>query len=342
MSARALYLDRSPGERRGAVYLDGHPERLLIEREGDPERARAGEVRRGRVRSLSKAFRGAFVDLGLERDGLMKLDAAAQGLSEGASVEVEVLAEGRADKGPTLRFRARSEGPPALLQPGPTLEQRLQVCAPGAAVVEGPKAREAADLAEEVALASRHLVGRGATVTIEPARALVAIDVDLGDAGAGHRKSILEANRLALRETARLLRLKSLGGLIVIDLAGPAREHELLLRSTREAFAADEPDVVYAGISRLGVLEIAKPWRERPLSETLCDREGRLSARTVAMRLLRDLEREGRADPGARLEALAAPDVAEEAGRWIGELGPRFSVRADLGRDRLSPDIRPL
>lgn len=338
LQGRSLFLDRSPGERRGVVLLNGLPERLLIERDGEPERARAGEVRRGRVRSLSRAFRGAFVDLGLERDGLMKLEGV-QGLSEGASVLAEVVAEGRGDKGATLRFHDRAEGPPELIRPALSLEARLRAYAPTAPVVAGDEAREAADLAEETALQTRHLVGRGAAVTIEQARALVAVDVDLGESGAS-KKQILDANRLAVRETARLLRLKGLSGLIVIDLAGAAREHEALLAAAREAFAADEPGVIYAGVSRLGVLEVAKPWRERPLSETFHDRDGRLSVRTVAGHLLRELEREGRADPGARLVGLASPEVAAEAQKYVAELGPRFSITAELGRDRLATDIR--
>jgi Ribonuclease G/E len=62
--ARRLYLDRSPGEARAVVTLDGRIERLFIDREGEPLRARLGETWRGRVRTVARGFRGAFVDLG--------------------------------------------------------------------------------------------------------------------------------------------------------------------------------------------------------------------------------------------------------------------------------------
>jgi hypothetical protein len=76
------------------------------------------------------------------------------------------------------------------------------------------------------------------------------------------------------------------------------------------------------------------------VSETLSDREGRLSARSVAQRLVRALEREGRADPGARLTAHAAPEVAAEAAPWVAQLGPRFAAAPDPGRAREAFEIR--
>jgi len=335
---RKLYLDVCPGERRGVVLLDGCPERLIIERSGEPLRPRTGEIWRGRIRSLSRAFRGAFVDLGLERDALMKLEGG-HSFSEGAAVEAQVAAEGREDKGATLRLIGPSQGAPGRLAEAPALETRLQAFAPEMEIKRGDIAREAADLAEEVVLATRHMLTRGPILTIERARGMIAVDTDLTDARATG-KGVLEANLVAVRETARLVRLKGLGGLLVLDLAGPAREHARLIGAAKEAFAPDEPGVVIAGVSRLGVLEIARPWRERPLIETLTDRDDRLTARSVAQRLVRALEAEGKADPGARLVAHCAPDVAEAVAPLVAVLGPRFSVTAELGRDRLNPDIR--
>ncbi|HYF22668.1 MAG TPA: ribonuclease E/G [Caulobacteraceae bacterium] len=339
MNGRTLWLDRSPGEVRGVVVLDGEPERLLIQREDEPDRARLGEVRRGRVRALAKGFRGAFIDLGLEQDGLLKLSADAPALTEGQAVEAEVAAEARADKAPSLRLRGLASGPPALLTPAPSLEERLRALAPDTTITTGEEAREAADEAEEAALAVRFALPRGLVMTVEPTRALIAVDVDLTEPGAS-RKTVLDANRAAIREAARLLRLKGLAGLVAIDLAGEAREHDALHAVAKDAFSPDQPGVVLAGISRLGLLQLAKPWRERPVRDVLTDPDGRLSARTVAARLLRALEREGRADPGARLTGVCAPEVAEHACRHVAALGPRFSITPELGRDRLSTDIR--
>src|SRR3569832_1936418 len=100
---RKLYLDVCPGERRGVVLLDGCPERLIIERSGEPLRPRTGEIWRGRIRSLSRAFRGAIIDLGLEHDALMKLENN-HSFSKNTTNKTQVAAEGREDKGATLRL----------------------------------------------------------------------------------------------------------------------------------------------------------------------------------------------------------------------------------------------
>ena len=97
MSRRALYLDEGFGERRGVVTLDGRPERLLIERDGDPARRRLGArfvarvaswTGRARWRSSTSAAEEAVLNLGPER----------KGLTAGRGVEVEIRAEARRGK----------------------------------------------------------------------------------------------------------------------------------------------------------------------------------------------------------------------------------------------------
>jgi Ribonuclease G/E len=337
-SLRRLYLDRCPGERRGVVTLDGRPERLLIERDGEAVLPRLGERWRGRIRRRLPHMGGAFLDLGAGPDALLK---GAANLPEGAAVEVEITAEARSGKGPAAVYRGQAEGTPARLSPGASLEARLRAFAPQSPLAEGDAAREAADLAEEAVLSLSVRIARGALLTIERTRALVAVDVDMGE-GSGPRTAVGAANLDAVRETARLLRLKGLGGVIVIDLIGRPGDPAQVKQAARLAFAPDEPGVVYGEISRSGVLEIAKPHRETPLAERLCDPDGRPSARTVAQGLVRRLLAEGRADPGGRLVARCAPDVAEAAlilEPALAEiLGKRFTIEADTSLTRM--DLR--
>ncbi len=72
----------------------------------------------------------------------------------------------------------------------------------------------------------------------------------------------------------------------------------------------------------------------------MCDADGGLSARSIAQRLVRALEREGAADPGARLVALCAPETAAALRPLAAELGPRFSVEEALGWERSKTDIQ--
>ena len=317
------------------VTLNGRFERLLIEREDEAPRPRLGETWRGRVRSLTPGFRGAFVDLGHEPDGLLALDAGAR-LAEGAIVEVEVTAEARDDKGPALRLLSAGEGKPQRLATLVPLEVRLRAFAPDAEIETGDAAREAADMAEDAVFAETYRVAPDVVLSVERTRGLTAVDVDVSRADAGREADLRGQSHRRLRGGAPGA-VQGLGGLVVIDLAGAAKERDSLIAAARDAFAPDEPGVVLAGISKLGVLELAKPWRVRPVAETLCDADGRLSARTMAQRLLRALEQAGRGDPGAaRVQAQAAPEVAAEAVRFLAALGPRFSIESEASLDRFT------
>ena len=335
---RRLFLDACPGERRGVVVLEGQPERLLIERDGEADRPRLGEIWRGRVGASAPGFRGVFIDLGAGPAGLLAAEAGASP-AEGAMLEVEVASEARADKGPVVRRRGPGEGAAGRVTAQASLEERLQAFAPGEAIFTGDAAREAADLAEEAALATVFPQADGLSLAVERTRGLTAVDVDLSRAGAGKR-TILDVNRRAVREAARLLRLKGLGGLAVIDLVGKASEHPEILAAAKTAFESDQPGVVIAGLSRLGVLELARPWRETPVEERLLDAGGAPTARTIAQRLVRALDRAGRADPGGQFVAACSPEVAERLDPLARELGPRFGVRGEAGRSRGDHDIQ--
>ncbi len=338
VSRRALFLDTLPGERRGVVALGGQPERLLIERDGEADRPRLGETWRGRIGAAASGFRGVFVGLGSGPAALLANEAGGQP-TQGATIEVEITAEARADKGPLVRRLGAGEGAPGRVTAQASLEDRLQAFAPEATIQTGRGARDAADLAEEAALATVHDLSDGLSLAIERTRGLIAVDVDMSKAQAG-KHGVLSANLSAIKETARLLRLQGLGGLVVIDLVGKASEHVPILAAAKAAFDPDQPGLVLAGVSRLGVLELARPWRETPVAERLLDADGLPTVRTLAQRLVRDLERAGRADPGAQLVGVCAPDVAEAAEALVTALGPRFGIRAEVGRAAGSTDIQ--
>ena len=340
ISERLLFLDRAPGEHRGVVLLDGRPERLLIERSDDAAVQRLGARGVARVRRIDRGLASAFLDLGEGPEAILPLTGEAASLAEGAAVEVEIAAEARRGKGAVARLVGAAEGPPRILSLAPSLVERLSAFAPGQPVGEGPLARDAADNAEDAALAIEHALAGGGSIAIEPTRALTAVDVDLGAARGDPRQAARRTNLAAIGEGARLLRLKSLGGLIVIDLIGASHDGAALTAALKAAFEPDQPGVSIGPISRFGVLQLTVPRRARPVMEILCDADGRASAATTALRLLRGLEREGAADGGARLIGRCAPAAAEAATPYIAELtdriGPRFEIRADptLRRDQ--------
>ena len=174
MSTRTLFLDRSIGEQRGVVLLDGRPERLLIVREGEPAVVQVGARVAARVRKVEPAFASAFLDLGDGHEALMSFKPDARPV-EGRLVEVEVRSEPRADKLATVRMIGAAEGAPRLLSAAPDLATQLSAFARDAAVVDGTAARSIADDAEEEALQTIHPLPGGGTLAIEPTRALVAV-----------------------------------------------------------------------------------------------------------------------------------------------------------------------
>lgn len=326
------------------VLLDGRPERLLLDRYdtalGGPQTPWLhGQALVARVARIDRGLGMAFLSCG--RD-LPELTAAVAGLVEGAAVSARVVAPARAEKLATARIEsATAEGPPGRQTARRSLIERLQAFAPGAPVERGAAARQAADLAQEQALAVDHPLPGGARLSLEPTRALIAVDVDVGGAAAGQdaKQGRRAANMAALRETARLLRLKGLGGLVVIDLAGKGHDGPALTRVAREAFAPDDPGVSLGAISRFGLLELQLPWRETPLAEQLCGAHGTVSAASLALALLRRIE--AQAGPSGRVRARCSPAVAQVAStlapRLAERIGARFTIVAD---DALSADFR--
>jgi Ribonuclease G/E len=338
--SRRLYLDRGPGESRGVVMLDGRPERLLIVRADDHPGQALGARSIARASRIERSLASAFLDLGEGPEAILPLTGAAKALAEGAATEVEIAVEARRGKSAVARLIGPAEGPPRLLTPAVPLIERLAGFSPGQVVAEGAEAREAADTAEDAALAIEHALPGGGAIAIESTRALTAVDVDLATAGGDARQAARRTNLAAIGEAARLLRLKSLGGLIIFDLIGAGHDGAALTKALAAAFAPDQPGVSIGPVSRFGVLQLTVPRGARPVAELLCDADGIASAKTTALRLLRGLEREGRADGGARLIGHCAAATALAAKPYIDDLtnrlGPRFEIRADpaLRRDQ--------
>lgn len=334
---RRLLLDEAPGERRGVVLLDGRPERLLIERDGEGPDAPLGSRWSGRVSAL--AGDRVFVELPHGPAGVMRTPPVPVTL--GAPVQVEVVSEAFGAKGPRLAWCAIGEGARRRLAAAPALVERLRACEPGTEVERGLLAREAADLAQEAALAVEHRFRGGLTLAVEPTRALTAVDVDLAAGEGAGAKRVTEANLSAIRHAVRLLRLKGLGGVTVIDLVGfPEPDTRGLLRAEAgRALAVDGPDAQATAPDRFGLLHLSRPRRERPLAAVLLAADGRPSARTLAQSLVRDLQREGRAEPGGEWVVEAAPEVACEIAPLLAAAGVRAGLQ-EVADDRGRSHIR--
>lgn len=341
MSGIEVYLDDTPGETRGVVARNERFEHLIIQDDRDVAQHRLGARSVGRIVDVQPGLKGAFVDLGATPPlGFLSFGPGAP-LAIGQKVAVEVTAEPRAGKGPTLRRLAAGEGEPRLLTEGPSVEQILKALAPGQEPIRGLAAIQAGIEAEEEALRDGGLFGEfGLDVCVQRTRALIAVDLDLapgaGRGKGGRAKDI--ANRHGLIEAARLIRLKSWGGLVAIDLIGVRHDGAAILADARTAFGVDQ-NIVYGPVNRFGVLQLALPWRRTPLEERLTQ-DGPVWRSAVDLtRALRRALLSDTASP--QIIAACSAQVADIARPLVALLGPRASLVIDHssppGQFRIDP-----
>lgn len=341
MSGTEVFLDDTPGETRGIVMRNGRFEHLIIQGERDVAQHRLGARCVGRIVDVQPGLRGAFVDLGATPPlGFLPFGPGAP-LAVGQKVEVEVSAEPRESKGPSLRLTGTGEGEPRLLADGPSVEQMLAALVPEQEPVKGLAALQAGSDAEEEALRDGGLFGDvGLDLCVQRTRALIAVDLDLAP-GAGRGKGGRArdiANRLGLTEAARLIRLKSWGGLVAVDLIGVGHDGAAILADARSAFGADR-DIVFGPVNRFGVLQLALPWRRTPVEERLA-RDGAVWRGAVDM--TRALRQALLSDTmSARIVATCDAETARVAEPLVAALGPRAALVVDpssaRGQFRIDP-----
>ena len=133
-------------------------------------------------------------------------------------------------------------------------------------VIEGAAAFDTDGVLDEIeALAGPKVaLGGGATMFVEPTRALVAVDVNTG--ADTSPAAALKANLAAARELPRQLRLRGLGGQIVVDFAPmPKKDRRTLEGTLRAAFKADPVETALVGWTTLGNYELQRKRERLPL-----------------------------------------------------------------------------
>jgi ribonuclease E len=102
----------------------------------------------------------------------------------------------------------------------------------------------------------------GGSIVIDPTEALVAIDVNSGSTSKGKNfeASIFQANLEAATELARQLRLRDLGGLIVVDFIDMRNKKHILAveREMKVAMKKDKAKVDFSRISKFGLMQISR------------------------------------------------------------------------------------
>ncbi|HEX5125340.1 MAG TPA: Rne/Rng family ribonuclease, partial [Rhodocyclaceae bacterium] len=160
----------------------------------------------------------------------------------------------------------------------------------------------------------------GGAIVIDHTEALVSVDVNSGRStrGADIEETALRTNLEAADETARQLRLRDLGGLIVIDfidMENPRNQREVENR-LRDALHYDRARVQTGKISRFGLLELSRQRLRPALAETSyitcprCTGTGHIrSTESAALHILRILEEEAMKENTGAIHAQVPVDV---------------------------------
>jgi len=175
----------------------------------------------------------------------------------------------------------------------------------------------------------------GGYVIIDQTEAMTTIDVNTG-AFVGHRnleETIFLTNLEAAATIARQLRLRNLGGIIIIDFIDmeESQHRQQVIQALERALSRDHVKTNISSVSPLGLVEMTRKRTRESLEHVLCracpscDGRGFVkTAETVCYEIFREILRQTRVAKGRQLRVLAHPDVVErlldEASAALNEL----------------------
>lgn len=346
MTERRVLASVSPGEVRVALLEDN----VLVEAWFDrpwQRGARVGDIQRARITARAPAMGGAFVALAEGETGFLpdtESDAddpksRAEALAEGRILPVRITRAPQGGKGPRVTARLTAaerslggDGP--VLARGPDSALRLALAWPGAELIADDAALvarlrpalgarisltracafddELQDAFAGLTEAEVPLAG-GGRLLIQPTAGLTAMDVDAGSAAGGTDGTRRGVNDAALAEAARQIRLRNMGGAILLDPAGlKVRARAGLADALRALLDADPLKPRVLGITGLGLIEVVRPRLHAPLHEVLATPATAWPPSTVtrALAALRQAARDSAARPGVALALRAPPSLA--------------------------------
>ncbi|HHP7233445.1 MAG TPA: ribonuclease E/G [Desulfobacterales bacterium] len=175
----------------------------------------------------------------------------------------------------------------------------------------------------------------GGYIVIEHTEALVAIDVNTGRyvGKQNLEETILKTNLEAVKEIAYQVRLRDIGGIIIIDFIDMQKRsnQEKVFHELKEAFKKDRSKTHILPMSEMGLIQMTRKRNKKPLNRILCELcencDGEayvLSQQTVCYAIYREVLKESRSATASRFTIKVNPQVAEllhgEESRLIAEL----------------------
>jgi ribonuclease G len=193
----------------------------------------------------------------------------------------------------------------------------------------------------ERALARRVSLKSGGYLIIDQTEALTTVDVNTGGfvGGRSFDDTIFKTNLEAAQVIARQLRLRNLGGIVIVDFIDMDTDahRDAVLAEFRKALAADRTRTSVSGFSALGLVEMTRKRTRESLAHVLCEPcpvchgRGELkTAQTACYEILRALVREARQFDPKEMRILASQKVID---LFLDEESPSLAMaEAFVGR----------
>jgi ribonuclease E len=173
----------------------------------------------------------------------------------------------------------------------------------------------------ETAFQREVILPSGGAIVIDPTEALVSIDINSARAtkGSDIEETALNTNLEAAEEIARQLRLRDMGGLVVIDFIdmGPMRNQRAVENKLREALKLDRARVQVGRISRFGLMEMSRQRLRPSLGETSgivcprCNGQGTIrDVSSLALSIIRLINEEASKERSAEIRAVLPVNMA--------------------------------
>jgi ribonuclease G len=198
-----------------------------------------------------------------------------------------------------------------------------------------------------LAVARKVPLQSGGSLVIDQGEALTAIDINTGSfvsTGSGSLEDTVTANNLeACDEVARQLRLRNIGGIIVVDFVDMDKEgnRKRVWDAFQKALSRDRARTNVTKISELGLVEMTRKRTRESLVQLLtepcptCEGSGVVkSVMTVAYEILREVRRSGAMVDNDKIDLECAPRVAEVLSRdereYLDHLEKRFQKKIEV------------
>ena len=210
---------------------------------------------------------------------------------------------------------------------------------------------DTANIEEEIirALSRRVDLKSGGYLVIDQTEALTTVDVNTGGfvGGRNFDDTIFKTNLEAAQAIARQLRLRNLGGIVILDFIDmdDAAHRDAVLAELNKALASDRTRMTVNGFTQLGLVEMTRKRTRDSLAHQMCEpcptcqsRGNVRTNRSICYEILREILREARQFNPREFRILASQDVVD---LFLEEESQHLAMLGDFIEKKISLEVSP-